>query len=969
VKSFSVCARSVNDVAQALVQAKARGRSAALLIGAGASVTAGVPLADGMVDAIRQHFPDAHARAQKPTYPYVMQEITDGNRHDLIAGFVREAKLNWTHLLLGWLVRSGYIGRILTTNFDNLSVRCTALYDVYPAVYDVTALGKFDASMVHDPAIFFLHGQHSGFVQLNTESEVNMNARRLKPVFEEANLGRPWIVLGYSGANDPVFERLAAIKRFNYGLYWVGYRESPPSPDVTERLLAGNERQTYLVGGHDADSFMIALFRALNLEVPPLLRDPFAHGLATLAGIPPFPSGVHGDGLDLTAVARSRLHAAQKWFIAGEPPMADAELHTEQLLLALQGYYLRGDYDTIIAKAGETDLPEPVRAVVAAAHIARAELHSTALRAAQRGGEPTAEAFQRALADLDRAVVLLPGFAEAYNERAALRLHAVDDVHDAAFDALMVAVREDLAEALRRKPNLAPALHNVAYCDALVGQRQAGETRHATLQRALDGFRRALEVQPDQVLSLAFAARTLLNLDRSPAAVREVTGLLERAARIEPRNYEVLVSRLHLAFQAIEWDFERMKAQAPELLAIAETLVEVDAVDPRGTLLLGLVRMMQAMLTEEPAARAAFDGGRAQFESARARPSRLLGSILGDAELGLACMLWVESLNRNGEARARMTADAEAGLTAAVATSGPVALCLWGHLLTHAAEQVEGAEAAALVERAEGKFREALARKPDHVQALVDLAELYIARVEEAASPNDAAAWVGQATELLERAAAAGEETAEIRRLQAAACRVLGEALEDETEERQMLQEAIDRYTCLVEEDADDAEAWAGLGHSAQAWAECFEDAPPTLDGMRAAFRTAENAFGRAGPHLGVVSALMHRVEVLASWGEVEEEFGHPAEAAKLTAELQALLEEAVQRAPNDHDLMLMLIGWHAERDDRYAFKVMLHRAAAMQPPLTQAELAEEGLALLEAPVDPDIAVLLGRLPRGEPGS
>ena len=422
MKSSPVCARSVNDVAQALVQAKARGRSAALLIGAGASVTAGVPLAEGMVDAIRQRFPDAHARAQKPTYPYVMQEITDGNRHDLIAGFVREAKLNWTHLLLGWLVRSGYIGRILTTNFDNLSVRCTALYDVYPAVYDVTALGKFDASMVHDPAIFFLHGQHSGFVQLNTESEVTRNARRLKPVFEEANLGRPWIVLGYSGANDPVFERLAAIKRFNYGLYWVGYRESPPSPDVTERLLTGNERQTYLIGGHDADSFMIALFRALGLEVPPLLRDPFAHGLATLADIPAFPSGVHGDGLDLTAVARSRLHAAQKWFIAGEPPMADAELHTEQLVLALQGYYLRGDYDTIIATAGESDLPEPVRAVLAAAHFARADLQSTALRAAQRRGEPTSEMFQRALADLDRAVTLLPGFAEAYNERAALRL-------------------------------------------------------------------------------------------------------------------------------------------------------------------------------------------------------------------------------------------------------------------------------------------------------------------------------------------------------------------------------------------------------------------------------------------------------------------------------------------------------------------------------------------------------------------
>ncbi|MCY0989973.1 hypothetical protein OV203_22735 [Nannocystis sp. ILAH1] len=500
--------RDIRDVAEVLRQARERGEPASILIGAGASVTAGIPLATGFVDEVRRRFPNGYERAVEKTYPHVMREINDGERHELISHYVRAARLNWAHVLLGWLVREGFVGRILTTNFDNLAVRCTALYELYPAVYDVTALESFDASLVRDPAVFFLHGQHSGFVQLHTRDEVEENARRLHPVFAEATVRRPWIVLGYSGDNDPVFECLTAVRRFHYGLYWVGYRDNPPNPDVQARLL-DRRRQAYWVRGHDADGFMIKLFRELGLEMPPLFADPFSHGLSLLEKLAPFPTGIHEGEVDFTAAARSHLAAAKRWFLDGHPPEAD-ERHHEQVLVTLQGYFLRGDFDRIIAYANDTP-PAKLVPVITAALATRASATAEGVRDALRLGGPFEGLLTRVIEDLDRVLVLSPEFAEAYCDRASARLMAAEVTRgEAEFDALVERARSDLHEALQREPGMYEALHNLAYCDALEAARHQGAARAAHLQRAVAGYRRALESTREGLLTHVFLARAAM---------------------------------------------------------------------------------------------------------------------------------------------------------------------------------------------------------------------------------------------------------------------------------------------------------------------------------------------------------------------------------------------------------------------------------------------------------------------------
>jgi hypothetical protein len=67
----------------------------ALLMGAGCSYQAGIPLARGFIEQIRQRYPDAYERAAEKTYPCCMAELSGGDRHELICEFIDKAKINW----------------------------------------------------------------------------------------------------------------------------------------------------------------------------------------------------------------------------------------------------------------------------------------------------------------------------------------------------------------------------------------------------------------------------------------------------------------------------------------------------------------------------------------------------------------------------------------------------------------------------------------------------------------------------------------------------------------------------------------------------------------------------------------------------------------------------------------------------------------------------------------------------------
>ena len=299
--------REIADVLETVKRAKDRDKGCTLLIGAGCSVKAGIPTATQFVEIIRKDYPRAYDRAREKTYPHVMAELLMAERRDLISEYINNAKLNWAHLAIAQLLKHGFVDRVLTVNFDPLVMRACALVGIFPAVYDFAASQNFNPDFIARQSVFYLHGQHTGFVALNTESEVERLSQHLDPVFTDSTRGRVWIVAGYSGENDPVFDHLAKIRRYDNGLYWVCYKDNPPQTHVEQELLVTG-KDCFCIQGFDADDFFVTLAQGLGCFPPDFVQTPFTH-LENLLE-PVLPYSQPGNNSSLEAIPKKLLRDA-----------------------------------------------------------------------------------------------------------------------------------------------------------------------------------------------------------------------------------------------------------------------------------------------------------------------------------------------------------------------------------------------------------------------------------------------------------------------------------------------------------------------------------------------------------------------------------------------------------------------------------------------------------------------------------
>lgn len=236
-------------------------RAATLFIGAGCSISAGVPLAGKIVDENKEKYQEAYARAMKNaagknvTYPKFMEQLDDRERHDIHLAYIEKAKINWAHLAIIQLMREGYIGRVITVNFDDLLIRAGAMLGFVPVVYDVTQLKDFNSFFVPKPAVFYIHGQHSGFSKIYTQKQDKRNKKSIQEVLKNTIESSPTIVLGYSGESDPVFELLKKIQ-LTRSLYWLEHSNQSPKHHILPLLKKDN---TFYLSNQDADHFLVVV--------------------------------------------------------------------------------------------------------------------------------------------------------------------------------------------------------------------------------------------------------------------------------------------------------------------------------------------------------------------------------------------------------------------------------------------------------------------------------------------------------------------------------------------------------------------------------------------------------------------------------------------------------------------------------------------------------------------------------------
>ncbi|WP_089725919.1 TPR end-of-group domain-containing protein [Candidatus Thiosymbion oneisti] len=536
--------RRLDALVWTLKEAVGQGKKCTLLIGAGCSVAAGIPTAAGFVEEIKTRNPPAYGRATQKTYPYCMAELPPSARRDLIAEFVDQAKINWAHIAIAQLMKAGFVDRILTINFDPLVVQACALVGEFPAVYDFAASQLFKPADIPEKAVFHLHGQRSGFRLLHTEQEVKKHSEVLAPVFEDAGRGRMWIVVGYSGENDPVFDHLAAVPQFDNELYWITYQDNEPPAQVRKHLLQPDNYAFY-IKGYDADGFFVRLAQKLGCFPPDFVGRPFSHLKQMMELVADFDPP--GQNAGLRVKVRDWIADAIARYEEGSEP-APAEQDAEQRrsqrsAVAAQTRFLAGDY----AKASEIAagaLGEEMKGLDAWAHVM--EGNDLSEQAETKTGAEADRLFAAATEKYQAALAIKPDKHEALNNWGLTLSEQAKTKTGAEADELFAVAGEKYQAALAIKPDGHQALSNWGLALYHQAETKGGAEADGLFAAAIEKYQAALAIKPDdhQALSNWGSAlykqaetKTGAEADRLFAAAVEK---YQAALAIEPDDHQAL---------------------------------------------------------------------------------------------------------------------------------------------------------------------------------------------------------------------------------------------------------------------------------------------------------------------------------------------------------------------------------------------------------------------------------------------
>jgi protein O-mannosyl-transferase len=265
----------------------------ALLLGAGCSVTSGIPAAgalvaktwlprlyryrgtdgesleDWAVRAFSGYDPSAPALSYGPVMEALFPLKHDKQKE--VERICRDHDPGFGCCVLAKLIEraSPDLNVILTTNFDDLIADALYLFTASrPLVIPHAALAGFMRADFERPLVVKLHGDHQ-LEPLNTKEELAaLNAvvrERLQSLLQQRGL----IVMGYAGNDDSVMDALEALPgdTLGPGVWWVA--RSTPNDRVLEWLSA---RKGYWVESADFDQLMLLVQQRFGLPHPEIAR-------------------------------------------------------------------------------------------------------------------------------------------------------------------------------------------------------------------------------------------------------------------------------------------------------------------------------------------------------------------------------------------------------------------------------------------------------------------------------------------------------------------------------------------------------------------------------------------------------------------------------------------------------------------------------------------------------------------------
>jgi hypothetical protein len=254
----------------------------ALFIGAGASISSGVPSAEKCIWEWKRSIfltsnPGMEDQFSELTLPSVQKRIQDwldrqggfpasgtaeeygfyiqrcypiiGDRRAFFQEKVRTAKPHVGYRLVCHLAQTGLIRSFWSTNFDSLPARSLANFQLTPIEIGIDSQHRLPRTMANgEICCVSMHGDYRYDALKNTAEELQAQEKELRQALIEETKTYPLIISGYSGRDESIMEALEAAygQRGGGTLYWCGFGDV----DVPEPIakLIKHAR----ANGHDA---------------------------------------------------------------------------------------------------------------------------------------------------------------------------------------------------------------------------------------------------------------------------------------------------------------------------------------------------------------------------------------------------------------------------------------------------------------------------------------------------------------------------------------------------------------------------------------------------------------------------------------------------------------------------------------------------------------------------------------------
>lgn len=543
---------SIKEIAEQLLWNKDSGEyKTCLLLGSGVSTSGGIPDTEGIIAHIKHKFPYHCEKIDSDNFHDYMGLLTKTQRREIIHYYEQAARVNIAHLYMALLVKSGYVDRIITTNFDPLIIKALFLNDLCPSIYDFSLIDHVVPGDTANPSVFYLHGRSDGFVLLDSKERREEHFERLESVFDSETCKRTWLVIGYNGFNDPVFKRLADIERFENRLYWIGNGNDEPAEHVKKKLLDHTQKEAYYLKGYDADKFFLQLSRELQLKAPALISRPFTYLLDTMNSLADYT-------IDNKTAGPS--HEIKKWI--GYSIRAFEKGEGFEFLMEDEKLYLKDDEliklsketwefglvenEGQLTKIIDSHSPPEARKYLAYYFFDRGvKLHEFAKI---KDGDESEVLLSAAIEKYKKAIEIFPDTHEAFNNwgEALCELAQLDTDDDT--EELYQEAIDKFKKALLLHPGYETAFFNIGSVLVNIGGLKPGGDRVDYYDKALEMFDKALAIERDdqcvyfKIGEVKVELADLQDGDERLLLLDDAIANFKKATEIKPDYHEAFIN-------------------------------------------------------------------------------------------------------------------------------------------------------------------------------------------------------------------------------------------------------------------------------------------------------------------------------------------------------------------------------------------------------------------------------------------